>query len=423
MKFKNITQLRDFYYTRFAFTPPQIDSPPPPDTQLILAIPSYCEPKLLHTLESLIACETPKGSVEVLVIFNYGIQASPQDKAYQEQAAQAFQSWNRSQKAPHLRFYALWARDLPHKYAGVGLARKIAMDEALHRWASLNRDGGIVALDADCLVASHYLVELEKAFQRDVNSLSIYFEHQMDQTEALHQGILQYELYLRYYVQGLRFAGFPHAFHTVGSSMAVRASIYARSGGMNRRKAGEDFYFLHKVAPLGKHEDLISTTVYPSARISQRVPFGTGRAQQNFIARDNSPLQVYDPKSFEILKGFFEQVPSFFNMPEETLSANLETYPESLRSFLVQHNFLSQTLALRQKSRQPETFLKHFFQWMDGFKVLKWMHYVRDHDLPEWEVGEAAQALAKKIGTWTSPTSHVPDLLALYRRLDRGEAF
>jgi len=39
--------------------------------------------------------------------------------------------------------------------------------------------------------------------------------------------IAAYELHLRYYVQALRYAGFPHAHHTVGSCLAVRATRIA----------------------------------------------------------------------------------------------------------------------------------------------------------------------------------------------------
>jgi len=51
---------------------------------------------------------------------------------------------------------------------------------------------------------------------------------------------------------------------TVDSYIAVR--------GMNRREAGEDFYFLNKLAKLGDIGQIHATTVYPSARPSRRVP-------------------------------------------------------------------------------------------------------------------------------------------------------
>ncbi|MEZ4848575.1 MAG: hypothetical protein R3B93_08135 [Bacteroidia bacterium] len=69
-----------------------------------------------------------------------------------------------------------------------------------------------------------------------------------------------------------------HAFHCVGSSMAVRSIAYQKRGGMNRRKAGEDFYFLQKFIAEGTLAELSTTKVIPSPRASEKVPFGTGRA-------------------------------------------------------------------------------------------------------------------------------------------------
>src|SRR4029434_9989987 len=99
----------------------------------------------------------------------------------------------------------------------------------------------------------------------------------------IYKAIAAYELHLRYYLQALRTAGFPHGYHTIGSSMAVRARTYMEQGGMNRRQAGEDFYFLHKLIPLGGFTELNSTTVYPLPRPSNRVPFGTGRAVSEWL--------------------------------------------------------------------------------------------------------------------------------------------
>ena len=43
------------------------------------------------------------------------------------------------------------------------------------------------------------------------------------------------------------FVGYPDSIYTIGSAFAVRAEAYMKQGGMNRRQAGEDFYFLYKL--------------------------------------------------------------------------------------------------------------------------------------------------------------------------------
>jgi hypothetical protein len=88
--------------------------------------------------------------------------------------------------------------------------------------------------------------------------------------------VANYELHQRYYLLAVRYTGYPYAFHTVGSCFAVRAEAYCRAGGMSRRQAGEDFYFIQKLAGQGGFTECRSTSVYPSPRPSDRVPFGTG---------------------------------------------------------------------------------------------------------------------------------------------------
>src|SRR5690606_5551781 len=132
----------------------------------------------------------------------------------------------------------------------VGLARKIGMDEALRRLDRAGRlDGVIACFDADCTCDPNYLVEVERFFRENPKApgCSIYFEHPLSgpAEPGIYQAVARYELHLRYYIEALRHAGFPHAFHTIGSSMAARASAYLQQGGMNKRQAGEDFYFLH----------------------------------------------------------------------------------------------------------------------------------------------------------------------------------
>jgi hypothetical protein len=143
----------------------------------------------------------------------------------------------------------------------------------------------IACFDADCTCDPNYLAATENFFQSQPSApgASIYFEHPLDGENR--EPIALYELHLRYYVEALRYAGFPHAYHTIGSSMAARADPYFKQGGMNKRKAGEDFYFLHKIIPLGGFGEINDTRVIPSPRASHRVPFGTGRAPAPLVGQ------------------------------------------------------------------------------------------------------------------------------------------
>ena len=88
---------------------------------------------------------------------------------------------------------------------------------------------------------------------------------------------------------------FPYVFHTVGSAMAVKALPYVKAGGMNRKQAGEDFYFIQKLVPSGGYFNLNSTTVYPSPRISFRFHSGPELQFPNSVLDQSSILLTYNP--------------------------------------------------------------------------------------------------------------------------------
>ena len=121
------------------------------------------------------------------------------------------------------------------------------------------------------------------------------------------EAMVKYELYLRYYQEALAYIGHPHAFHCIGSAFAVRASDYVAQGGMNKRQAGEDFYFLQKLISTGRYACLNATRVYPSARFSTRTPFGTGQAVRQ-IVEDGGYFPVYHWGAFRDLKYFFQGI-------------------------------------------------------------------------------------------------------------------
>ena len=251
----------DYYFRRFGFCERQIATPPQADLSIVVVIPCFNEPDLIGSLETLWFCERPECSVEVIVVLNSPAGCSAEIRSQHQATLKVATAWIEQHRDLRLAFHALHFPELPRKHAGVGLARKIGMDEALRRFDDLGRpEGIIVGYDADCRCEANYLTAIERHFTQNTRSpgCSIYFAHPLSGAlpPPVYEAIAAYELHLRYYIQALRYAGFPHAHHTIGSCMAVRAGEYRQQGGMNKRKAGEDFYFLHKIIPLGGFGDL-----------------------------------------------------------------------------------------------------------------------------------------------------------------------
>ena len=388
----------NFYLEKFALRPQIIIEDVGADTSLIIVIPCFNEYNLIDTLVSLKNCDSAHGSVEVIVVINASIDSAEKVIRQNKITLKQTNDWIKANTSEKLKFFLIVENNLPSKHAGVGLARKIGMDEAVFRFEKIkNKQGVIVCLDADCNCSKNYFVEIEKAFfeNRKANAASIKFEHNINTTlydEKILKGITLYELHLRYYIEALRYAKFPFAFHTIGSCMAVRSGTYQKQGGMNKRKAGEDFYFLQKIIPLGHFIEIKSATVYPSPRVSDRVPFGTGKAMGTFLESNNHIYYSYHFKIFKILKIFFKDVPKFY---EEGWSQekSIAFFKPLVFLFLESVNFLQKIEEFKNNSTNFESFKNRFYIWFNAFMVLKFVHYMRDNGYENMNVVEAVNLL------------------------------
>jgi glycosyltransferase involved in cell wall biosynthesis len=367
------------YLEKHAIFSTLIKTLPAKGLKTIVLIPAYNEPELIETLNSLKQCNPTKFPTEVIVLINHG-QHTPENIKKQNQTTQTeMLQWAKTNNTPEQSFYSILIDNIPEKHAGAGYARKIAMDEAIRRFDICHEEQGIMAsLDADTLVSKNYLADLENAFlsNKNLNTVTLYFEHPIEEepTEPdLVEPIILYELYLRYYKHALASTGFPFAYYTIGSCFAVNASTYVKQGGMNRRQAGEDFYFLNKILPLGHCKELNTVTVKPSSRISDRVPFGTGPAIKKI--KENRNLLTYHPKYFFDLKQLFSSIKNLFNANADQLAQTYELLPESLKLFVKKNEFIEKLAEINKNTASPDSFTMRFYNWFDAFKIVKYLNF------------------------------------------------
>lgn len=422
----SLQRIFDNYRKRFGFVSPQIAKPPSPHLGLAVVVPVYDEPCLNQSLQSLRDCEMPPCDVEVLLVFNSSESDTDAVRLRNRQALQSAIQWIREHADSQFRCHVLDFPRLPAKHAGVGLARKIGMDEAAARFYQTKRpeQGVIVGYDADCLCERNFLVENFRHFTErpGIAGCSTYFEHSLDGSEepAVYQAAASYELHLRYYVEGLRWAGFPYAYHTVGSAMSVRVSAYLRLGGMNRKKAGEDFYFFQKLMRDAKASELCATAVYPSARPSHRVPFGTGKAVGRILA--GQPQMSYSFQSFLGIKALADVVRSLEQAPrflEECFSANL---PAPMLAFLKANDCQSAIAEIGKNVAGLAQFKKRFWRWFDGFRCVKFLNWIAANGCPKVAAATAAAepCLLSRLGIEVESIQTEAQLLAIYRNSQRN---
>ncbi len=387
--------IKNFYLERYSFTRKNIDTTPNHNLGMVLVIPCFNEPNVLSSLLSLLHAQLPKVAVEVIIVVNNAENAPEEIRKNNQTTYEALQTWAEANSSDELKFYPLFFNDLPKKHAGVGLARKIGMDEAVRRFIdSKKQDGIIVCFDSDSLCEENYFLEIEKQFslQPEKEAFGLHFEHPLEGdyfAEEIYNSITLYELHLRYYINALKWSGLPSAYQTIGSSMAVRSSAYQKEGGMNKRKAGEDFYFLQKYIDKDTFGEIKTTKVIPSPRISNRVPFGTGKAVSDHLIDHKIP-STYHLQTFKDLKLFLEQTDSFFRIENKDLGIMLQELPQSIASFLTEHNFERVIPEINRHVNQLNTFRNRFFRWFNAFMAMKFVHFSRDNFYPNQDIEMAA---------------------------------
>jgi hypothetical protein len=258
--------------------------------------------------------------------------------------------------------------ELPLK-EGVGLVRKIGFDLSL---TQLDWSGAplLISLDADTLVDSDYLPAIFAHFrQSQCGAAVLPFYHQPGETEPQEKAIRTYELFLRSYLLGLQLAGSPYAYHTIGSALACTAYAYVAAGGMNRRHAGEDFYFLQQLAKVTGVEILEGTIVHPSPRFSDRVPFGTGRAVQAQVFDGEQLFNCTSGPAFQVLKNWLDLVANNVDQSPDSLLEEVGVFSHELHDFLVEYKFKSVWTAFQAQYSDRQRLLKAFHDWFDALKT------------------------------------------------------
>ena len=405
------------YLDTRAFLPRQINEIPDMDLQLIIVMPVKNEPDISGVIHSLSNCAVPQAGIELIIVVNheeYSLASvvKQNEKTVHEIGELLTPDW--------LKVFTIKAFDLPKKKSGVGLARKIGMDEAVRRFLYIENENGIIAcLDADCTVSENYLGGIIDFFDshQGVEAASIYFEHPLELTpECQREYVAAYELHLRYFIAAQKFAGFPLAFQTIGSSMAVSAAGYVAQGGMNTRKAGEDFYFLHKFSEIGKLVNLNDIAVYPSGRISDRVPFGTGKAVSAQVDKGEVRL-TYNFQSFVDLKEMIQKIPLLHNQdPSSFISA----IPECPQEFLIDHvkDVIVLLQAIKRNTTTIKMMTKRFFRFFNAFMLMKYLHFARDNYYPDQPIINEVNKLNSKLVSKTV-INNIENALHVFRQMDR----
>ncbi|MEZ4601315.1 MAG: glycosyltransferase family 2 protein [Syntrophotaleaceae bacterium] len=413
------------YLARRAVSGPwRIDHNDREDFRTVVVIPALAESATLPGTLATLACNPPERLSEtlVLVVVNHRTDSAPADKADNLRTLRMLTAG--SETPPELQLAwvnaASGERELAEKDGGVGLARKIGFDLALSRLDYSRPNPLLVSLDADTLVGPDYLDALRNHFHNAAAGGAVLpFCHRPGHDPAQEKAIARYELFLRAHVLGLQTAKSPYAFHTIGSTMACRASAYVAAGGMNRRRAGEDFYFLQQLAKTAGVVQVSGSVVHPSGRPSARTPFGTGRSVEAQLQEGAKAILFYPFACYRLLGQWLRLVASHVESNEQRLTAMAFQLHEGLFEFLERESFPTVWKRLVVNHPRPDGRLKAFHDWFDGLKTTRLIHHLCTSAWPRCHPEQALPPLLAAAGL--KPTEDPREQLSLLRRLQGVE--
>jgi hypothetical protein len=146
--------------------------------------------------------------------------------------------------------------------------------------------------------------------------------------------------------------------------MAVPVWAYRAVRGMTPKMSGEDFYFLQKLRKFGKMVFHNPEKVYPAARFSDRVYFGTGPAMIRGDQGDWESYPIYSCHYFDEIRSTTDLFPAFFHTTENTVVVSF------LRRILNEQDPFGQ---LRENFRDQATFIRSCHEKFDGLRILQFL--------------------------------------------------
>ena len=378
----------------------------------VLVVPAYGEGEsLFATLGSV--REGPRGPTLIVVVLNARASSPP---AIHEANAAALERLRSAATAastvsaelgvesldyPHGRIVVV-DRASPGRFLpegqGVGLARKIGNDLALRLSAAGRIEAGwLHNTDADTILPDDYFDQTEARETDEAAAAVYFFEHRFEADERLALAARLYEISLRYSVLGLAWAGSPYAYEAMGSCIAIRPAAYAAVRGFPRKNAAEDFYVLDKLAKTGPILRFGGAPVLLEGRISERVPFGTGKALSQLLSKKRAleGFRLYHPAVFAHLAAWLRVLDETAKSgrPEGALAELPQSNPffrtDVLLAALERMGAFPAVREAIAESTTERAMKRRFHTWFDAFRTLKLVHALRDEGLPSMTWREA----------------------------------
>jgi len=257
--------------------------------------------------------------------------------------------------------------------AGVGLARKVGMDFSLKFIKDLNSI--ICSLDADTIIDKNYLDSIYNNFKKDkMNAAVVNFKHQNSSNSIIEEGIRKYELILKEIAENIEKTGSPYGYVSMGSTIVCNAKAYVAVGGMNTKKATEDFYFLQSLAKYTKVHKIKNVLVFPSSRGENRVYLGTGFRMGEYLKNKSFKNLNFTQDSYIEIKKILDIINLHWNDNSDLILKKLTcNLNKKSMNFLLNKNICNVLEKFKANAKSKRQFILFFNQWFDALTIMKFL--------------------------------------------------
>ena len=160
----------------------------------------------------------------------------------------------------------------------------------------------------------------------------------------------------------------------MGSAIVCTALAYVSVGGMPKKKATEDFYFLQALAKFSKIYRIKEILVFPSSRCEQRVYLGTGYRLNEFKKNITFRDLDYSVFAYQNLRYLITTTEQMWGQDYNLVYNKIKTESnKKIVDFLVQHNFKNIWINFCKETKNKKQFMLFFNQWFDALKTIKFL--------------------------------------------------
>ena len=150
--------------------------------------------------------------------------------------------------------------------------------------------------------------------------------------------------------------------------------------------------------------------------------FLRGKALKTWMDSDIKEFPTYNPLIFADLQKMLLALHKLdINKPDTLII--YENLPVSVRQFINMDEWEKQITLALNKTKDRRNFQKRIYAWINGLKILQFIHFARDHFYPNVPVDLAASWILPKLGISTNNDYHLLDILITIRRYDREHPY